>query len=189
MVSIALQSPTGRCKTGVQFPPAPIGDTSPKEMVMQKRLVKREHMFKHDGVSFRTESGDLDRFVTSMDALFMRLYELQEKGYKVRLVREEGKNLTFVRVVHDSSEMMGGAIFYKRQLLFKTDFDQHIVVSAVKHKDRLFETYLFLANEHGEIEDFMELDGSQRGTNDIYQVLREAGYSVKEGQGPKGGTQ
>lgn len=55
-------------------------------------IAKQERMFDKDGVAFYTEE-DLDRFVTSMDALFMRLYELQEMGYKVRLVREAGYNV------------------------------------------------------------------------------------------------
>lgn len=66
-------------------------------------IAKQEKMFDKDGVGFYNKE-DLDRFVTNMDALFVRLYELQEMGFKVRLVRDGEERLTFVRVVHDSSE-------------------------------------------------------------------------------------
>lgn len=44
------------------------------------------------------------------------------------------------------------------------------------------ETYLFGATEKGEIRDFMDLPGSQRGFRDHGRALREAGYTVVEGK-------
>ncbi len=94
----------------------------------------------------------------------------------------KSKKLTCVKVVHDSLERVKGVRFFKRQLLFETDCGAYIVASAVKTGDYIFETYLFDADENGKIIDFTELEGSQRGTNDIYQVLRDAGYTIEGGQ-------
>lgn len=54
----------------------------------------------------------------------------------------------------------------------------HIVVSAVIAPYTGPETYIFAADEHGNITDWGEMDGSQRGTLDHEDVLRAAGYEV-----------
>ena len=51
----------------------------------------------------------------------------------------------------------------------------YVVVSAVSVLGTP-ETYMFGANEHGEIVDWGELPGSQKGTLSHTQVLTEAGY-------------
>jgi len=41
------------------------------------------------------------------------------------------------------------------------------------------ETYLFPSNESGEIVDWMELKGSQRGVADTTKPLRDLGYEIR----------
>lgn len=55
-----------------------------------------------------------------------------------------------------------------------------VVVSAVIAMYSGAETYIFPANEEGEILDWGELDGSFRGGLDHEQALSNAGYEVKE---------
>lgn len=57
-----------------------------------------------------------------------------------------------------------------------------VVVSAVIAMFSGPETYIFPANEKGEIEDWGELEGSQRGTLSHSDVLRELGYEVANSQ-------
>ena len=42
------------------------------------------------------------------------------------------------------------------------------------------ETYIFPANEDGEIKDYCELSGSQKGYISHEEVLRDAGYEICE---------
>jgi len=41
-----------------------------------------------------------------------------------------------------------------------------------------YEVYLFGANKAGQIVDWVELPGSQKGTRDIEQPLRDLGYEI-----------
>jgi hypothetical protein len=55
----------------------------------------------------------------------------------------------------------------------------YVIVSAV---DAMFsgpETYIFPANEDGQIQDYGELEGSYRGGFDHVTALEGAGYAVK----------
>lgn len=56
--------------------------------------------------------------------------------------------------------------------------DYVIVSAANKPKWGLLETYIFPANQNGEITDFGELDGSFKGGCDHVQALNNAGYQV-----------
>lgn len=53
-------------------------------------------------------------------------------------------------------------------------------VSAMRSGPELsgLETYIFPANKKGEIEDWGELEGSQRGTLSHEDVLRDIGYTI-----------
>lgn len=64
----------------------------------------------------------------------------------------------------------------------------YVVVSAVDVMVSCPETYIFPANEHGEIVDWGELDGSFKGGMDHEAALNLAGYAVtsnKQGNGPR----
>ena len=54
----------------------------------------------------------------------------------------------------------------------------HVIVSAVVAMFSGPETYIFPANDKGEITDWGELDGSFKGDLDHAQALRNAGYEV-----------
>jgi hypothetical protein len=56
---------------------------------------------------------------------------------------------------------------------------EHVIVSATFVPFGGPETYIFPADAEGNIADWGELDGSQKGTLDHEQVLRDAGYEVK----------
>lgn len=55
--------------------------------------------------------------------------------------------------------------------------EEHVVVSAVVFADGL-ETYIFAADENGEITEWGELEGSFRGDLDHVRALKKAGYRV-----------
>ena len=56
---------------------------------------------------------------------------------------------------------------------------EYVAVSAVMAMFSGPETYIFPANEKGEVTSWGELDGSFRGNLDHEQALENAGYSVK----------
>lgn len=55
----------------------------------------------------------------------------------------------------------------------------HVIVSAVASV-YVTETYIFPADESGEVTDWGELPGSFRGDTDHEQALNNAGYDVTE---------
>ena len=55
----------------------------------------------------------------------------------------------------------------------------HVVVSAASVLGRP-ETYIFAADESGEITEWLELDGSMRGTLQHKDALAKAGYEVEK---------
>lgn len=82
--------------------------------------------------------------------------------------------------------MRGDASLYK--LSEPLDGNEYVMVSAVDLASQFesiraydldaTETYIFPANELGEVLDWGELDGSQKGTLDHSVALRDAGYEV-----------
>jgi len=80
----------------------------------------------------------------------------------------------------------GDAALYKVEP--PLDGNEHVVVSAVDLALRFptygdprpmqIETYIFPADEHGEVLDYGELSGSMKGTLDHAEALRRAGYEV-----------
>ena len=61
---------------------------------------------------------------------------------------------------------------------------EYVVVSATHAMFSGPETYIFPADETGEITSWGELDGSFKGALDHEQALRNAGYEVAENRGP-----
>lgn len=55
---------------------------------------------------------------------------------------------------------------------------EYVVVSATNAMFSGPETYIFPANEEGEVVNWSELDGSYKGGLDHVQALRGAGYEV-----------
>ena len=80
---------------------------------------------------------------------------------------ETGK-ATFVRELN----WRGDAHLYK--LDPKHDGVEYVVVSAVE----AYETYIFPADESGNVEEYIEMDGSFRGGLDHAEALRGLGYQV-----------
>lgn len=56
----------------------------------------------------------------------------------------------------------------------------YVVVSAVNAFDTGDETYIFPANEKGEIVSWGELDGSMKGTRSHAEALANAGYTITQ---------
>lgn len=54
----------------------------------------------------------------------------------------------------------------------------YVVCSTVDATFTGWETYIFPANKKGEVLDWLELDGSQRGTTSHIEVLNAAGYTL-----------
>ena len=92
---------------------------------------------------------------------------------------------TFVRQLDG---FQGDARLFKCDPPIAYDFDwetdkptkksDHVVVSAVNAMITGPETYIFPADEEGDILNWSELDGSFRGSFDHEQALRNAGYTV-----------
>lgn len=57
----------------------------------------------------------------------------------------------------------------------------YVIVSAVYVPMSGPETYIFAANEEGEVIDWIELSGSFRGDYDHERALKQAGYEVVSG--------
>ena len=83
--------------------------------------------------------------------------------------------------VKQLGDFNGYAMLYRLSEALE-DYDgckhEHVVVSAV---DVMFsgpETYIFGADENGEIVNWMELPGSFRGALDHNEALEGAGYTV-----------
>lgn len=87
--------------------------------------------------------------------------------------------------VRKLTNMQGDASLYK--LSEPLDGNEYVVVSALNLEVSLgmilpewqkAETYIFPADESGEVVDWGELAGSQKGTLDHAVALRDAGYEV-----------
>jgi hypothetical protein len=65
----------------------------------------------------------------------------------------------------------------------------YVVVSAVNAMFSGPETYIFPADEQGEIVNWSEMDGSYKGELDHARALRDAGYEVQMIHSGKGATQ
>jgi hypothetical protein len=86
--------------------------------------------------------------------------------------------------VQDMSDFSGVAKLYRVDPPVSFDDDKkadHVVVSAVD-SEWACETYIFPANEKGDVLSWGELDGSQRGSVSHQEVLHAAGYQVEDGE-------
>ena len=79
----------------------------------------------------------------------------------------------------------GQASLYKLSEKAKYDDDKttnkttsYVICSSVVAMFTGMETYIFPANKSGEVLDWGELDGSQRGTSSHEVVLKNAGYKL-----------
>lgn len=55
---------------------------------------------------------------------------------------------------------------------------EHVIVSSTSVPITGPETYIFPASERGEVLDWGELEGSQRGVMDHAAVLKDAGFTI-----------
>lgn len=97
------------------------------------------------------------------------------------------KTATFIRTL---SGFTGTAELYKLDPpMVETRYDsrygtkieasyEYVVVSAAFIPFSGPETYIFPANEHGDITSWLERDGSFKGDTDIPQALQNAGYEI-----------
>lgn len=86
---------------------------------------------------------------------------------------------TFVR---NLSNFNGEAKLFRVEPAAAYDGDkttEHVAVSKVCGA-WAHETYIFPANERGEVIEWTEMDGSARGEHSHEDVLRSAGYSISE---------
>lgn len=73
----------------------------------------------------------------------------------------------------------GGAAHWKLyKLTPPLDGNDYVIVSAANVFFSGPETYIFPANEHGDVTDWCELEGSFRGALDHRRALLGAGYSA-----------
>ena len=94
------------------------------------------------------------------------------------------KTATFIKRLHDFT---GDArLFRLSEPIVQTDWDdneknsfEYVVVSATVASYSGPETYIFGANEAGEIQDWLELEGSYRGGLDHDEALSNAGYEIR----------
>lgn len=84
------------------------------------------------------------------------------------------KEATFIK----SRQSGAGAVWRHYVLAEPLDGHSYVIVSATVVPHSGPETYIFGADESGEVVDWMELDGSFRGECDHEQALANAGYSV-----------
>ena len=70
------------------------------------------------------------------------------------------------------------AYLYKLSKPLEELYD-YVIVSAINNNFGI-ETYIFPANELGEITDWGELDGSQKGIVNPDRVLEDLGYEIVE---------
>lgn len=78
--------------------------------------------------------------------------------------------------IKDLSGFTGHAALY--ELSEPLDGHKHVVVSATHAMFSGPETYIFPADETGKVENFGELDGSQKGTLNHATALEDAGYAL-----------
>jgi hypothetical protein len=82
------------------------------------------------------------------------------------------------KLISNLDDFSGDARLYK--LSKPLSGHMYVIVSAAYAMFSGPETYIFPANEKGEVTSWGELDGSYRGGTDHARALRNAGYEVKE---------
>lgn len=71
-----------------------------------------------------------------------------------------------------------GAIWRHYELQPGGPLPRYVIVSAVYAMFTGDETYIFAANDAGQVTGWIELEGSFRGSKDHEMALRNAGYGV-----------
>lgn len=68
-----------------------------------------------------------------------------------------------------------------RQILLSLSDGRYVVSSKSLWTGMIGpETYLFPANEHGEVTDWCELEGSFQGAHDHLQAIQNAGWEISD---------
>lgn len=101
--------------------------------------------------------------------------------------RNGGRHMKVATFVKDLDGFRGSASLYRLDPPMKSvsceddtePLREYVVVSAVHAFDGNAETYIFSADETGDVDCWLELDGSFRGALDQERALNEAGYTVK----------
>lgn len=87
------------------------------------------------------------------------------------------------KLVKDNLEgFVGHATLYKLSEKVKyanNKTTSYVICSTVNAMFTGIETYIFPANKSGEVLNWCELDGSQRGTTSHETVLEDAGYKLE----------
>ena len=86
------------------------------------------------------------------------------------------------KFIKDMNNFRGEAKLYEASPNISFGDNKNTKFIIVSKIDNEFgqETYIFPANEDGEIKDYCELSGSQKGDISHGQVLRDAGYEICE---------
>lgn len=86
------------------------------------------------------------------------------------------------KFIKDMNNFRGEAKIYEVSPAISFGDNENTKFIIVSKIDNEFgqETYIFPANEDGEIKDYCELSGSQKGDISHGQVLRDAGYEICE---------
>jgi hypothetical protein len=85
--------------------------------------------------------------------------------------------------ISNDPEMRGDARLYRVDPAMETyrgDSHEYVIVSAIHSAfdTGRSETFIFPANEHGDVVDWVEMPGSRRGVFDCEGVLEELGYTI-----------
>lgn len=86
------------------------------------------------------------------------------------------------KFIKDMNNFRGVAKLYEVSPNISFGDNENTTFIVVSKIDNEFgqETYIFPASEDGEIVDYCELDGSQKGDISHEDVLRDAGYEICE---------
>ena len=95
--------------------------------------------------------------------------------------RGNEKRATFIKRL---SDWKGDARLFKlsEPTKYEGGETEYVVVSAAVALFSGPETYIFPANDSGEVADWGELDGSFQGDLDHERALRRAGFHIEEGE-------
>lgn len=113
----------------------------------------------------------------------MKLFITKLLNLAFRLWPRIWKTATFVKDL--SNKFTGRAFLFKISPPMKSwsekkfEYWRYVVVSAVVAPFSGPETYIFPADKEGNVDCWLELDGSQRGTMSHREVLEDLGYVVK----------
>lgn len=98
------------------------------------------------------------------------------KTYK--LIKDNLENFKGHAALYEVNPPMSASVWDRSTEKLKNKKSKYVVASAVTAPDHgEAETFLFLSNDKGEVKDWTELDGSDRGTKVHSVIFKNIGYN------------